>query len=638
MEGVFKMDFFKEIFETAGLPIVVYNLKTLAIVHVNRAAENFYGYCKDELLSLKFSDISSCDLSHRGAYECEHTMKDGSKKPVETYFSPLESKKNHAYITLRDKTNEHEGYNEFLKDYDRYKHAIEGAYDGLWDWNLITNEAYHSERFETILGYNPGELPETYVAWVENLHPDDKEAALKRAHDFMDGKTKTYNSDFRLRKKDGSYIWIKGRGKLIKNEQGIPVRFVGSNQDISETIKLQENLKKKKELLEKIYKNAPVMIYVKNFSGEYVMTNDSFRKFFDLKKDDIKNGLKSSSIIDAEAAKEVEEIDKNVLHSKKSITIRNQKVVNKDGVVHYLNLTKVLLNPDLPLEQREVLGIGVDVSEYVDMERRLGELNTLLKDGMNKERCDKESAQAEVKEKDALLLQQSKMALMGEMVGMIAHQWKQPLSVISMVAQNISDYLEFDSDKEMLEMTEEEILKQVAYMSETINSFRNFFKPSKQKIPFLVHKNIQETLVIMEHGFDSKGISVEVVCDEELFVYGYPNEFKQVLMTLLANAKDALVEKRTQKPLIKISTFKKDGFINILLEDNAGGIDEEILPTRLFDPYVSTKGDDGTGIGLMIAKKIVTGMGGSIEAYNSEIGACFLIKIELYSEMMEIKR
>eukprot|EP01022_Parablepharisma_sp_SALTPOND_P026133 TRINITY_DN6209_c0_g2_i1.p1 TRINITY_DN6209_c0_g2~~TRINITY_DN6209_c0_g2_i1.p1 ORF type:complete len:1660 (-),score=180.87 TRINITY_DN6209_c0_g2_i1:216-4502(-) len=338
------------------------------------------------------------------------------------------------------------------------------------------------------------------------------------------------------------------------------------------------------------------------------------------------------------AAREIEEIDKKVLHSKKPTTIRNQKIVNKDGAVHYLNLTKVLLNHELPLEQREILGIGVDVTEYVDMESRLGELNILLKNGMEKERDDKESAQAELKEKDALLLQQSKMALMGEMVGMIAHQWKQPLSVISMVAQNISDYLEFGGDKEMLEMTEEEILKQVTYMSETINSFRNFFKPSKLKIPFLVHKNIQETLAIMEHGFDSKGISIEVECDEDLLVYGYPNEFKQVLMTLLSNSKDALLQKRVRKPCVKISTSKKDGFISILLEDNGGGIDEEILPTRLFDAYVSTKGDDGTGIGLMIAKKIVTGMGGSIEAYNNEEGACFLVKIELYSEMMEIKR
>ncbi len=139
---------------------------------------------------------------------------------------------------------------------ERFRLAVEGTRDGLWDWDLLTNQAYHSDRFATMLGYQPDELPYTNAAWRDLLHPDDKEVALQRVQDYLNGKTGVYESTFRLRAKDGSYRWVTGRGKALFNTQGTPVRFVGFNTDITDqrrqADKVERLLEEKDYLLQEI--------------------------------------------------------------------------------------------------------------------------------------------------------------------------------------------------------------------------------------------------------------------------------------------------------------------------------------------------------------------------------------------------
>jgi PAS domain S-box-containing protein len=131
-----------------------------------------------------------------------------------------------------------------LRSEERFRLAIEGSRDGLWDWNLQTNEAFHSDRFATMLGYEPGELPYTGEAWSALLHPEDRDEALRRVDEHLQGKTEIYESVFRMRAKDGSYRWINGRGKATFDENGTPVRLVGFNTDITERIRKEEELRR----------------------------------------------------------------------------------------------------------------------------------------------------------------------------------------------------------------------------------------------------------------------------------------------------------------------------------------------------------------------------------------------------------
>ena len=179
------------------------------------------------------------------------------------------------------------------------------------------------------------------------------------------------------------------------------------------------------------------------------------------------------------------------------------------------------------------------------------------------------------------------------------------------------------------------MMQQVHYMNNTIDDFRNFFKPSKEKESFVVRHAIQEVIQIFSAQLKNNKIEAEIICDSKIpyEVFGRKNEFMQVVLILINNAKDAI---KTYKGLktdpeysgkIRFEISRKIDMLNLVVCDNGGGIDPSILP-RLFTPYVTTKGEQGTGIGLKLAKTIIeTGFNGTITAGNKNDGACFDIRI-----------
>ena len=140
---------------------------------------------------------------------------------------------------------------ELKHEKDRFKLAVDGTLDGLWDWNLKTDKVYRSPRFETMLGYEVGELPDSIDCWIELLHPDDKAVAQQQVEDYLDTKGDgVYESTFRMRKKNGEWRWITGRGKVLCDDNNNPIRFVGFNTDVTKLIRQQEELLDQKEILQ----------------------------------------------------------------------------------------------------------------------------------------------------------------------------------------------------------------------------------------------------------------------------------------------------------------------------------------------------------------------------------------------------
>ena len=223
-------------------------------------------------------------------------------------------------------------------------------------------------------------------------------------------------------------------------------------------------------------------------------------------------------------------------------------------------------------------------------------------------------------EKEKLIQTQSKLAAMGEMIGAIAHQWRQPLNVLGLNTQLlIEDYFDGKIDEEYLEQYEEKQMKIIKFMSKTIDDFRNFFKVNKEKEKFNVKNAILEVLEIVSAQL--KNHNIEVILNGEGFeINGYPSEFKQVILNLINNAKDAILEKNIQNGKITINI--KEKYISI--EDNGGGIPDEIKD-RIFEPYFTTK-DNETGIGLYMSKRIINQMGGDIEFTNTKNGVKFIIR------------
>jgi len=174
-------------------------------------------------------------------------------------------------------------------------------------------------------------------------------------------------------------------------------------------------------------------------------------------------------------------------------------------------------------------------------------------------------------------------------------------------------------------------------MNQTIDDFRKFLSPLKERVVFDPGEGINETLGMLKHQFIKQKIEFTLHPYEKLFIKGYANEFKQVLLNLFKNAYDAFSDNDIKERYIDIRITKKNESAIISICDNAGGIKEELLPRRLFDSYVSTKGEGGTGIGLQLVKKIVEEhFGGSVNAYNKEGGACFELIFPLVSDSIGV--
>jgi len=255
----------------------------------------------------------------------------------------------------------------------------------------------------------------------------------------------------------------------------------------------------------------------------------------------------------------------------------------------------------------------------------LEELNNSLEAKIN-------AALKEQREKDKMLIQQSKMAEMGDMLSMIAHQWRQPLNQMSYVFMNIESAHEYDElTTEYLEIKVKEGNELLEFMSVTIDDFRNFFRPDKGKEEVEIEELVQTVLSLIKKSLDVDGIEIELRLEETPKVEIYKNEFIQVMLNLIKNAKDALVERSIQNPKIVISTTLLENSVVLRVSDNGGGVSQEIQE-KIYDPYFSTKDQkSGTGLGLYMSKMIVEEhLGGKLSVTNVDDGASFSVEIPIF--------
>lgn len=243
----------------------------------------------------------------------------------------------------------------------------------------------------------------------------------------------------------------------------------------------------------------------------------------------------------------------------------------------------------------------------------------------------------EIHYKDAMLLEKTKLAAMGEMIGSIAHQWRRPLSTLHINIEMLEeDYNTKKIDKDFLKQFIRKNSEIIQYMSHTINDFQNFYKIDKEKRAFDVMEKIQSVSDLQLNQLEQNGI--EITKEGESFtVLGYPSEFQQVMLNLISNAKEALIENKIKDPKISIKLSSDDSKGYIQITDNAGGIDENILD-KVFEPYFTTKEKEGgTGLGLYISKMIIEkNMHGQLTISNKEEGCEVLIT--LYFNDRRVKR
>ena len=233
-------------------------------------------------------------------------------------------------------------------------------------------------------------------------------------------------------------------------------------------------------------------------------------------------------------------------------------------------------------------------------------------------------------ENEYLLMQQSKLATMGEMIGHIAHQWRQPLAQLGGIFMNLdAAYAHEDLSPEYLDKRIKKGNELIKYMSQTIDDFRHFFEPNGTETEFNVEAYIQSAINIIQASLTYSHIELETISPKEpLYVTGYPSEFSQVILNLLDNAKDVFIEREVEDPKIIIETTLVNDEVLVTISDNAGGIPEEIIES-IFDIYFTTKRKKGgSGLGLYMSKLIIERKGmGKLSVKNGTKGAVFTILI-----------
>ncbi len=234
------------------------------------------------------------------------------------------------------------------------------------------------------------------------------------------------------------------------------------------------------------------------------------------------------------------------------------------------------------------------------------------------------------REQEQLLIQKSKFIAIGEMISNIAHQWRQPLSELSAIMMTLKfkhNLNKLDDDTMAEKSKDAEHL--LEYMSTTIDDFRGFFMPSREKKEFFVEEAIDSVMNIIGTSIKDKNIALHVEVQKDEKIYGHKNEFEQVLLNLITNAKNALLGSKNTSPKISINLTSDKTFTYLSIKDNAGGIEAKPID-KIFQPYFTTREDKGgTGIGLYMSKLIIEkSMGGILIAENCDKGANFTIRLK----------
>lgn len=359
-------------------------------------------------------------------------------------------------------------------------------------------------------------------------------------------------------------------------------------------------------------------VFEQESKKEFFKLADSFVDFFEKgeRNWDKEKGSKIDFLISQEYEKLLNNIDGYISEIQKR---------SEDDVKYILTIIIVLFVFLIALLIAQAYFI------FIPAEQEIKEKTDELKE-INKNLQERVMAEvAKNKEKTLQIIHQSRLATMGEMVSMIAHQWRQPLASISTISGTLSLDVMMENYKADFFQKELEAIDELAqHLSSTIDDFRNFFKTDKELQNEQISDIVESSFKIIAPTLEAKKIAFKNNIENDIFVNTYVSEVKQVLLNIMKNAEDVLVEKEIQYPTIWIKGSKKNGFAEIVIEDNAGGISKDNID-RVFDAYFSTKkSKDGTGLGLYMSKIIVEDhCKGKLSVENGEHGAKFTITLPI---------
>ncbi len=478
------------------------------------------------------------------------------------------------------------------------------AHLGHWELDLAANKLQWSEEVFRIFEIDPARFPASYEAFMGAIHPDDREK-VDRAYRLSIENHAPYKVVHRLLLPDGRVKYVQERGITQFDGNGAPMRSLGTIQDITERVLTEQQLEKEMLRYRTLLRTMMDGLCVLDEDGKVVEANRAFADMLGYSEAEMASLAVSDWNAQWDREGALAQVGKLMGGSAAFETLHRRK----DGTTYPAEVSATPMVIDgRPL----LLCVIRDISERKRAEEALRTLNASLEERVREE-VEKSMRQ------ERMLIQQSRLAALGELVHHISHHWRQPLNALGLVLANIEDAYHF---KELDEAVLHDYVRRgnalLQGMSGTIDNFRNFFQPDSGRQRVDVGKAVREVVDLVGESYRGAGIKVSVAGEESVMAEIYPNEFFQVLLNLLTNSREAILARGVEQGRVVIALRLADGKLNLSVEDNGGGISDAVAE-RIFDPYFTTK-ENGTGLGLFIARAILEKMGGKIAVANGEAG------------------
>ena len=438
-----------------------------------------------------------------------------------------------------------------------------------------------------------------------------------------------YDLYCRIVQSNSAIRYVVSSADLVIDENGNVVEMLGTTMDITTSHDEKEELELLKYALDQIDEAA----YLVDEFAQICYANDGASKQTGYSVEELMRINAFSLTNDFQP--ELWQSHWDELKEKKTLVLE-LKHKRKDGslfdveiVANYIEYNDKFYN----------LGMVRDITKRKEIEEKLAQQQSDL-ELLNAKLSEKvDFTVSKLEENEKIMIIQSRQAAMGEMISMIAHQWRQPLSSIAATALDMKLSIELDSESFDEEEPRNKFLESslsslddielyIKNLTHTIDDFRNFYKPDKESVEANLSSAVEKTLQIVQTAFESKGVTIHKNYESNKVVTLYENEIIQVLLNILKNAQDNFLEKDIKDATINIDIKDNENGVFVDICDNGGGIDENII-LNIFDPYFSTKDEkNGTGLGLYMSKIIVEEHHkGKITAQNRDDGVCFRINI-----------
>ncbi len=504
--------------------------------------------------------------------------------------------------------------NKLNSNNKKLKMIIDEADSGIAIMDLDGNFLEVNNTYTKLLGYTQEEFKS--LNCIDMTHKDFRFIALQILED-----AKEIGHVSKVRKtciaKDGKEVHLELSLNILPNNNS----FVTVVNSLEDKIKIESALTR----FEHIFNYTSVGFLIVDDKRDIVDVNKKLCQIFGYDKNKLIGQNARVLHIDDEHYKDYG--DKVFVQAMSSELIRVEfEFIKQNKETIWCEISGSPMNKDSHLPDGGVLWAAVDISNKIEAQKIINRQNKKLQD-LNINLNKKVDTQIQtLRDQDKILIQQSKMAAMGEMMDAVAHQWKQPLSVIKLSASEL-EYMNNDKmlTNDLIDEISKRIEKKVDYLVETIDEFRSFFRPKTDVENIPIKTIVDSALLLLKDEIIKNTIDVQFVGDILIKANLIPNEFKHVIINLINNSKDEFIRNNIKNRKIIIELLKKEDKIILKITDNAGGIPNEIIEDIFKANITNKKEDKGTGIGLYMTKNIIEKIEGNIEVDNTTNGACFKV-------------